>query len=192
MPPETPQSAPKPADESSMADKSDIIDEIERLTVHCRPPIMEADLRAGWLADWCADLAEFPIEAVRLAIRDWRHGGQSKFPTPGQLLPLVRARLPAQKGPKVEVWREPTEDEYRAMTVREKIRHHHIMAHEAGVKAGPMWRNPEGAANIRRPMPGHLTIEEMPPTYHHWKRMQANHAAEAKRLREMINKADAA
>jgi len=175
-----------------MADKSDIIDEIERLTVHCRPPIMEADLRAGWLADWCADLTEFPIEAIRLAIREWRHSGSNKFPTPGQLIPMVRGKLPPEKREREGDWRELSDDEYRALSVREKIRHQLILAHRAGAKAGPMWRNPENTANIRRPMPGHIPLEEMPGAYHHWKHVEAQHLAEAKRLREIINQPVAA
>ena len=53
-----------------MAEKSEIIDEIDALTVHCRPPPMEAGSRASWLRDWCEDLAKFPIEAIRLGIRE--------------------------------------------------------------------------------------------------------------------------
>lgn len=154
---------------------------------------MEASARAGWMADWCSDLSGFPIDAIRLGIREWRHSGSAKFPTAGQLLPLVRSKLPPERqGQRVEIWREPSDDEYRAMTVREKIRHHLIMAHDAACKAGPMWRNPPGGASLKRPMPGHIPIEEMPSAYHAWKAREAHHNAEIRRLRELIREPMAA
>lgn len=169
-----------------MAEKSEIIDEIEALTVHCRPPIMEASARASWLTDWCEDLAEFRIEHIRLAIREWRQSGSAKFPTPGQLLPLIRSKMPVKVEERISDWRPLTDDEYRALSVREKIRHQLILAHEAGCKAGPMWRNPEGA-NMARPVDGRVPLEEMPASYRHWREVEARHHAEAKRLREIIN-----
>lgn len=176
-----------------MAERTEIIDEIERLAVHCRPPLMEPSARAGWMSDWCADLVEFPIEAIRLGIREWRHSGSAKFPTPGQLIPLVRAKAPPERrGERIADWREPTEEEYRAMSVRDKIRHHLIMAHAAGCKAGPMWRNPPGGASLKRPVPGHVPVSEMPPIYHHWKAQQDHHLAEVGRLRELIREPIAA
>src|ERR1700747_1981343 len=125
-----------------MAEKTEILDAIEALAVHCRPPMMEISARTLWLRDWCADLAEFPLEAIVTACRKWRQSGATKFPTPGQLLPLVRDSVPSQGGgTRVEVWRPLSDAEYQALTVREKIRHHQILSHEAYSKAGPMFRN---------------------------------------------------
>ena len=89
-----------------MASKSEILPEIEALAVHCRPSLMTVEVRAIWLRDWCDDLAEFPIEAIRAGVRAYRHSGATKFPTPGQLVPMIRAGQPSQTGPKLDVWRE--------------------------------------------------------------------------------------
>lgn len=166
-----------------MADKSEIIDEIEALAVHCRPPIMEPSARVSWLRDWCDDLASFPIEAVRGAVRKWRHSGATKFPTAGQFLPMIRESLPAE-GPRVDVWRPLSDAEYTNLSLRDKMRHHQILAHAAGRKAGPMWKQVQG----NRPTPGHIAAEDMPDTWRRWKQVEANHNAEAKRLREILNR----
>lgn len=166
-----------------MAEKSEIFDAIEALAVHCRPPLMTVEQRTLWMRDWGHDLAEFPLDAIATACRKWRHSGAIKFPTAGQLVPLVRDSLPTQHGPRVEVWREPTADEYRAMTVREKIRHHLIMAHEAGTRAGPTFRNTTKGA---RASGDHLTPEDMPETYHRWKAEEAHHHAKVRELREIV------
>lgn len=168
-----------------MASKSEIIDQIEALAVHCRPPIMSIEQRESWMRDWCADLADFPDEAIAAACRKWRHTGSAKFPTPGQLLPLVRDSLPMERGSRVEVWRELTDDEYRALSVREKIRHRTILAHEARCKAGPMFRSERGAS-MGRPVGTHTTADQMPETWRRWTAIAEGHEAEAKRLREHL------
>lgn len=169
-----------------MADKSEIIDQIEALAVHCRPPVMEPTARASWLRDWCDDLVGFPIESIRLGIREYRHCGETKFPTAGKLLPLIRAKLPVEKGAAVEVWRPLSDDEYAALSIRDKIRHQLILAKLAADRAGPMWKNPQGGASMKRPTPGHITFEDMPSAYRRWKGVEAGHLAEAKRLREFL------
>lgn len=167
-----------------MAARDEIIDCIEALAVHCRPPLMSIEQRALWLRDWCSDLAEFPTDAIATACRKWRHSGSNKFPTPGQLLPLVRDSLPSSHGPRVEPWRELTEDEYRALSVREKIRHRLILAHEARTKAGPMFRTQR--AMMGRPTGEHLTPEQMPDTWRRWTQIAEGHEAEVARLREHL------
>jgi hypothetical protein len=147
---------------------------------------MEVEQRASWLRDWCSDLAEFPIDAVRAACRKWRQSGSTKFPTPGLLLPLVRSSLPVEKAEIVRPWRQATEDEYRAMTVREKIREHTIMAHEAFGEAGPMFRN-ESSGDMAKARGAHLKPDEMPDAHRRWTEIGRNHMAEVKRLREIIN-----
>lgn len=173
-----------------MADKSEIIDCIEALAVHCRPPLMEVEQRMLWLRDWCNDLAQFPLEAVANACRKWRHSGAVKFPTPGQLLPLVRDSLPGQKGEQVQVWRELSDDEYAKLTLREKIRHRTIQAHEARLKAGPMFRNTSAGPGITKASGAHLQPDEMPPVWRKWNELADSHEAEAKRLREFLRSSE--
>jgi hypothetical protein len=172
-----------------MAEKSEIIAEIEALTVHCRPPIMDEDVRTCWLRDWCDDLAPHPISAVRLGCRSWRHSGATKFPTPGQLLPLVKANLPtpaAEQGAN-EPWRPLSDDEYDRLSLRDKIRHHLIAAHETSCQAGPMWKTPE-TSTAGRPLPGHLTAAQMSEDWHSLTARAANHLAEAAHLRSILHR----
>jgi hypothetical protein len=172
-----------------MAQRTEIAAEIESLAVHCRPPIMEVEQRASWTRDWCNDLGEFPIEAIRSACRQWRQGGQSKFPTPGQLLPLIRAASPQATGPKLEAWAPADEETYRAMTLREKIRERQILAQEAYRKAGPMFRNAAAGGVMTKARGEHLKPEQMSDAWRHWTRIGDNHKAEAVRLREKLHSA---
>lgn len=163
-----------------MADHHEIREEIEALAVHCRPPLMSVEDRARWAADWCDDLKDYPIDAIRHACRKWRMGTVSKFPMLGQLLPLIRAadHEAAARGRKDEAWRPLTDDEYRGLTLREKIRHHQILAHQARTKAGPMWTEGEKG----RP----LTRDQMPQRWHELQAQADGHDAEVRRLRAMI------
>lgn len=123
-----------------MADGLEITDALESLAVICRPPIMDVEARSRWVQTWCEDLSEFPIEAIRAACREWRQGAKAKFPTPGQLLPLIRAALPKQESvsaPDIP-WYWPTERELEAMSLREQRRQNLIMADVTRSKAGPM------------------------------------------------------
>lgn len=170
-----------------MASKSEIIDAIEALAAHFRPPIMSVEVKAAWMQDWCADLAEFPVSAIAEGCRKWRQTGD-KFPTSGKLVPLVRGSLPnPSAGVKPEEWRPLSDQEYAGLTIREKMRHQMILAAEAAKKAGPMWRNPEGAG-IARPVDGRIPPEEMPDVYRHWKAIEASHLKEVTRLREYISR----
>ena len=170
-----------------MAERTEISAELNALSVHCRPPIMEIEQRALWLRDWCSDLMEYPIEAVRIACRKWRLSGSVKFPTPGQLMPLVKENLPGETVEKLAAWREATEDEYRAMSVREKIREHQILAHDAFTKAGPMFRNMTTGGTITKAAGQHLTLEEMPETWRRWTAEGERHRQEVYRLRQYMS-----
>lgn len=169
-----------------MAQRTEIAAEIEALSVHCRPPIMEVEQRASWTRDWCNDLAEFPIEAIRIACRKWRLSGATKFPTPGQLLPSIRESLPSEKQEVLREWAPATEDDYRAMSLRDKIREHQILAQQAYRKAGPMFRNTSAGAGLSKASGIHLTVDEMPETYRHWVAQAEQHTAEATRLRAYL------
>jgi hypothetical protein len=167
-----------------MADRHEIAEEIERLAIHCRPPLMSVEDRSMWLEDWCRDLAEYPIDAIRTACQRWRNGADRKFPLPGHLKPLVAsAARPLGKGPteSVEPWRQLTDDEYQRLSLSEKIRHHRILASEALRKAGPMWRNG-----------GPIAVEDMPEAWHIWKRKAEGHHAEAARLQKNLKRDEAA
>lgn len=169
-----------------MAEKSQIIDAIEALAVHCRPPIMSVEQRSLWMRDWASDLSEFPLEAITNACRKWRMSGASKFPTPGQIMPLVRESLPAERREAVRVWRQATPDEYANMTIREKIRELQILAHDAFSKAGPMFRN-TSAGHMGRASGVHLPAEEMPGAHAAWISEGQRHNDEIKRLRQYIH-----
>ena len=167
-----------------MADRLEIMDALESLAVHCRPPLMSVEDRSRWMRDWCSDLASFPIEAIKLACTRWRQSENTRFPTPGQLLPMVRAVLPAKgDGPKVEAWRPISDEEYRALPIRCKIRHLQIVRSELISAAGPMIKN-EGAFKGR-----HLTPADMSPKWHDAQARAATIDAEIKRLRETISRA---
>lgn len=171
-----------------MASREDISSEINSLAVHCRPPLMTADERAAWTVDWINDLVKFPIEAVRTGFRKWRHSGSTKFPTPGQILPLVRDAMPAEKSQAVTVWRDLSDDEYRALSVREKIRHHQILSHNAYSQAGPMFRNTSArGAPVSKASGLHLTPDDMDAAYRKWTDLGKHHAQEAHRLRQYVS-----
>lgn len=165
-----------------MAEPAEIIEEIERLAIHCRPPLMSVEDQARWKMDWITDLKEFPVEAIRQACHRWRNGTDRKFPLPGQLRPLVVMCNPGQSGGvKLDAWRPLSDGEYGQLTLREKIRHHLILASEALNKAGPMWRH-------GRP----LAEADMPDAWRLWKRRADDHYAEAARLRKHLKHEEAA
>lgn len=167
-----------------MADPSDIVDALESLALHCRAPLMSVDDRSRWMRDWCDDLRSFDIAAIRSATARWRKGDSSKFPTPGQLLPLVRNAVAptgaGQQGRKAMPWRAPTDAEYDAMSLSEKRDTHINLAHEARDKAGPMWSKTLG---------GPLTPDQLPERWHIWTKRAQNHEAEISRLRKILNEA---
>lgn len=155
-----------------MADRNEIITEIEALEVHCRLPLMSVEQRGVWMRDWADDLGEYPIEAIRMACRDWRQGGERKFPTPGQLLPLVRAKIARKHEDGDNKPWEPLSDlAYNSLTLREKIRHQNILYQQALAKGGPQWRNGKPVA-----------AEDMPPEWHAARALARNFADEAARL----------
>jgi hypothetical protein len=170
-----------------MADKSQIQDVIESLAVHCRPPLMSIEQRLLWLRTWAEDLQEYPIEAVAQACRQWRQSEATKFPTPGQLMPLVKACLPSERTERAEVWREASPEEYRAMSIREKIREHQILGHNAFSKAGPMFRNTTGSGPITKASGTHLEPGDMPDSHAAWIAEGKRHNEEIRRLRQYLN-----
>jgi len=161
-----------------MADRTEILNEIDALSSHCRVPLMSVEQRTGWMRDWCEDLGQFRIEDIRRAFRDWRQSGNTKFPTPGQVMPILR-RLNDVGAPEAKLvsWRELSDPEYAALSLSEKVRHHLILANKAEVAAGPMWRHGKHAS-------------DMPDEWHGQRQRAENHRAEAKRLRDLMNRQD--
>lgn len=127
------------------------------------------------MKDYLADIEEFPIEAIQKACADWRRSGVTKFPTSGQLIPMIRKHLVEQLQERIGPWQQLNDDAYEALSLREKIRHHRILANEARRKAGPMWANGKPAE-----------AEEMPPRWHEWSRKAEDHGAEAQRLMRFL------
>lgn len=95
------------------------------------------------------------------------------------LRPNEREPLPGETAPWGDIpkaWKEPTQEEYEAQSISEKIRTNKILACEARLRAGPMMKN-------RRP----AGPDELPDKWHQWTRVAKHHEAEAKRFREIIN-----
>ena len=122
-----------------MSHRAEIADALEGLAVHCKPPLMEVSAKVRWIETWCEDLVEFPIEAILAACKLWRQGDSTKFPTPGQLLPIVR-RLASQgnRSERETAWTWLDHDQLDRMTLRERRRQYLIMGFETRSKVGPM------------------------------------------------------
>lgn len=162
-----------------MAEPREIIEEVEALTVHCRPPLMPVDQRSRWQQDWVQDLKTFPLAAIQSAFREWRHSENTKFPTPGQIIPMVRRFSGVRENApeSVEPWTyEISDDNYRSLSLSAKIRHHRIAAAHCRTQAGPM------------PHPGPAVHQEdMPEVWHAWRRRAEKHDAEAAKLRKTLS-----
>lgn len=172
-----------------MATRIETLAEIEALETHCRAPLMTTDARARWIADWCNDLAAFDVETVRAAFWDWRLSGATKFPTPGQIIPMIRAKQPIQRsGEKNGPWRELSDREYDALSLRDKARHQRILAAEARRKAGPMFKNT--SHDIRNAAGNFIAPQDMPNAWRRWQEIADHHEAEAKRLTKIIRDAE--
>ena len=156
-----------------MASTEEIAEEIESLAIHFRPPIMDNAARSRWLEDWCSDLSEYPIQAIKTASRRWREGTNPKFPLLGQFIGLIKAVNFSGKGQTGgdRAWRTVSPDEYHAMSMRDKARHHQIMAHATRRKAGPMWTNGR-----------HVAADEMPQAWHDLQAEALRHERHAKKL----------
>jgi len=174
-----------------MASPSEIVSEIEALAVHCPPRLMTTEARALWMRDWCSDLSSFPIAAIRAAFTAWRSGENPRFPTAGQVLPMVRANTPRKDGPKVQApdpWAPISDAEYELLSLSEKVRHLLILAAEARRKAGPMWKNPPSGTSMARPVAGHVHPDDVSDQWREWSARATNYEAEAERLKRIIRK----
>lgn len=165
----------------------EIIKELRALEQFCAFKVVRSgEENERFLKDYLADIEDFPLDAIRQACSEWRKSGATKYPTPGQLIPLIRSKIPEPKAARIEPWRPLSDDEYQALSLREKIRHHTILAHECSTKAGPMFRS--SGPNSGKGQ--HLTPEDMPPEWHELRRRAQGHADEAKRLRSYLRMQD--
>jgi hypothetical protein len=174
-----------------MAQQTEIISEIEALAVHCPPRMMTTEARALWMRDWCSDLSSFPVSAIRAAFTAWRNGDNPRFPTAGQVLPMVRANTPRKAGPTIKApdpWAPISDAEFELLSLSEKARHLLILAAEARRKAGPMWKNPEGGLSMTRPVAGHVHPDDVSDEWREWSARATNLEAEAERLKRIIRK----
>lgn len=165
-----------------MAELVEIITELRALENHYSFRVVRSpEEQERFLRDYLADLKPYPIEAIEGGCAMWRRTDAKKFPGVGQLLGCVRQCMPQQRRESgaEQVWRPLADDEYAALSLRDKIRHHKILASEARTRAGPMWSD-------GKPVP----FEAMPPRYHELREKARNHEAEATRLNEFMKRQD--
>lgn len=158
----------------------EIVKELRALEQFCTfKAVRSGEESERFLKDYLADIQEFPLEAIQKACQKWRTSGQTKFPVPGQLIPLIRGFVSAAPATEqVDAWKPLSDLAFDALGLRDKIRHHRILANEARRKAGPMWVNGKPA-----------TPEEMPPHWHEWMSRAENHQAEGQRLNGALKRA---
>lgn len=162
--------------------RAEIIAELDALGAHYTRPVRSPEEHARFLQDYLDDLHGFPIEAIRLAVRSWRQSEATRFPKSGEFLVHVRRHADKSDGEKPKAWSDLTNEEYEALPLRAKARHHRILAHQARRKAGPMWTN---TGKLGRA----LKLEDMPQHWHSWRARADNHDKEANRLEELVRQA---
>lgn len=150
----------------------EIVQELRALEQFCTfKAVRSGEEQERYMKDYLADIQDFPIEAIRKACADWRKSGSTKFPTSGQIIPMIRAHLEAPRSETCGAWRPLSDDAYDALSLPDKIRHRMILAQEArrtaSSKAHGWTRN----------------INEAPPIYRQWMAVADGHEAEARRLR---------
>lgn len=169
----------------------EIVKELRALEQFCTfKAIRTGEESERFLKDYLADVQEHPLEAIQKACAEWRKSGATRFPTPGQLIPLIRKHVAVERSAgRPAPWRPLSDEAYERLTLAEKVRHHRIAASEARRKAGPMWKNPPGGADLRRAAPGHVAPEAMSERWRLWSARADNHDAEARRLAEKLHAA---
>ena len=154
----------------------EIVKELRALEQFCTfKAVRSGEESERFLKDYLADIQDFPLEAIQKACAEWRKSGSTRFPTPGQLIPLIRQHVAAPTPERAEPWKPLSDLAYDELSLRDKIRHHRILANEARRKAGPMWLNGRPAGP-----------EELPPRWHEWSARAENHEAEAQRLSRFL------
>lgn len=156
----------------------EIVKELRALEQFCTfKAVRTGDEQERYMLDYLADIQMFPLEAIRKACAEWRTSGSTKFPTSGQLIPLIRKHTPQETAPKNHEWRPISEEEYEAMSLSEKIRHRLILAREARVTASTKTHGWD------------RNITTAPPAYKHWQDVAEGHEREAQKLRGFMRNA---
>lgn len=132
------------------------------------------------MRDWCRDLRDYPIEAIERGCQRWREVAQKdSFPRLSELRPLIEQAVVKPKAVQIHrEWRHLSDEEYEALSLRDKIDHRKILANECRKAAGPQWVNG---------VKGHaVAAEDMPEAWHAWRAKAAAHDREAARLQGKI------
>jgi hypothetical protein len=156
----------------------EIVKELRALEQFCTfKAVRSGEEQERFLRDYLADVQDFPLEAIQKGCADWRKSGQTKFPTPGQLIPLIKAHIvQARVEVSAQPWRPLTEPEYRALSVEDKIRHCRLLASQSRAEATK--------AAIKQGWD--RNVANAPPIYRQHMDIADAHEAEAKRLRQYV------
>lgn len=159
------------------SDRIEIVKELRALEQFCTfKAVRSGEEQERYMLDYLADIQDFPLDAIRRACAEWRRSGVTKFPSSGQLIPLIRKNIVEQKPEPDREWRPISDAEYEALNLREKIRHRMVLAREARITASTHTHGWD------------RNVTTAPPTYRHWIDVAASHEAEAQRLRGIINR----
>lgn len=160
----------------------EIVRELRALEQFCTfKTVRNGEEQERFLKDYLADIQEFPFEAIQRACAEWRKSGSTKFPTSGQLIPIIRLYVTGPRTEAPKAWAHLSGAEYDALDLPGKIRHHKILSAEARRKAGPMCKAGKGPG-ISRASIQHLTPEELSPTWRKYTEIADGHDREARRL----------
>lgn len=153
------------------SDRIEIVKELRALEQFCTfKAVRSGEEQERYMLDYLADIQQHPLDAIRKACAEWRKSGVTKFPTSGQLIPLIRKHLAEERQAPLREWRPISEEEYEGLTVREKIRHRLILAREARVTASTHTHGWD------------RNLTTAPAAYKHWIEVAAGHDKEAMRL----------
>ena len=127
------------------------------------------------MSDYVADLGFYSAETIQQACAQWRARGKPKFPTVAEMI-VICATISVSPTKDVDEWRPLLDFEFDELTLREKIRHHRILAERAFDAAGPIY------ARLGR------NIKDLreDADYRAMERAEQNHLAEAKRLNAIL------
>lgn len=157
------------------SDRIEIVKELRALEQFCTfKAVRTGEEQERYMLDYLADIQEYPLEAIRKACAEWRKSGVTKFPSSGQLIPMIRKHVTEERAQPVREWRPISDEEYERLSVRDKIRHRLILAKEARVEASAKTHGWD------------RNILTAPPAYRHWMDVAAGHEREAMRLRQFI------
>lgn len=160
----------------------EIVKELRALEQFCTfKAVRTGEESERFLKDYLADIQAFPFEAIQKACAEWRRSGATRFPTPGQLIPIIRKHVETpDSGPRInEPWKPLSEAEYAALGLEAKIRHRRILAAQA-----------RDEATIHALREGwDRNIANAPASYHRFMAVADAHEAEAKRLGDKLREA---